>query len=114
VYDFDRNCLTKIKMIKKMPIPWGKVALIVWLTLTTLYVVFAEYSRLNMFVAQNAYNQGYRDSVTQLLAEVAKCQPVPVNFDGKTTQVIGLDCLQAPPAESDADAVTDASVVPAN
>lgn len=97
-----------------MPIPWGKVALIVWLTLTTLYVVFAEYSRLNMFVAQNAYNQGYRDSVTQLLAEVSKCQPVPVNFDGKTTQVIGLDCLQAPPAVANAETNADAPVEPAN
>lgn len=78
--------------MKKVSI--SKIVLIVWLVFTTLYLVYGEYSRLTGFVAQTAYNQGYRDSATQLVAEVTKCQPVPITLGTQTVSVIGLECLQ--------------------
>ena len=90
--------------MKTPRLPFAKIVLIVWLVFTSLYLVYGEYSRLTNFVAQGAYSQGYRDSVAQLLTEVAKCQPVPINFEGKNVQVIGIDCLQkAAEAQAAAD-----------
>lgn len=91
----------------------GKIVLIVWLVFTTLYLVYGEYSRLTNFVAQSAYNQGYRDSATQLVAEVSKCQPVPITLGTETVSIIGIECLQkamgANPATADGGTDTPAS-----
>ena len=78
----------------------SKIVLVVWLVFTTLYLVYGEYSRLTNFVAQNAYQQGYSDSVTRLVAEVTKCQPVPITVGTQTINVIGLECLQQNPVDS--------------
>lgn len=78
---------------KKPPVL--KVLLIVWLVFATSYVFYGEYKHLTSFVAQNAYNQGIQDSVTQLLTEAAKCQPVPVSVADKHVDLISMDCLKA-------------------
>lgn len=82
---------------KKPPVL--KIILILWLVFATLYVVYGEYSRLNFFVAQNAYNAGIRDSVAQIMVEASDCeQAVPLTVDTETVEVISVACLnqQAP------------------
>ena len=85
-------------MFQDKKIPVLKIVLAAWLILATLYVIYGEYNRLNMVVAQTSYNagyqEGYQDSVVQLLNEVAKCQPVPITFNNQQVEVIGVACLQ--------------------
>lgn len=92
---------------KKVPIL--KIVLIAWLAFATLYVLYGEYNRLNLYVAQSAYSAGYQDSVAQLLNEVAKCQPVPITFGNQKVEVIGVSCLQQSGAPADP---SDPSVAP--
>jgi len=86
-------------MFHDKKIPVLKIVIAVWLIFATLYVIYGEYNRLNMFVAQTSYNAGYQDSVVQLLNEVAKCQPVPITFNNQTVEVIGMACLQQAPVD---------------
>ncbi len=88
-------------MFKDKKVPVLKILFIAWIVFATLYVIYGEYSRLNLFVAQNAYNAGYQDSVAQLLNEVAKCQPVPITFGNQKVEVIGVACLQQTGAPTD-------------
>lgn len=79
--------------MKKKPV--GKIIVIVWLALSTLYVVYGEYSRLANYVARSAYDQGFRDSLTQLVSEVNKCEnPIPVTIDSQTVNLMGVECVQ--------------------
>ena len=77
-------------------IPVLKVVMIVWLVLSTCYVIYGEYTRLSVYVAQRAYNMGLAEAVNQLIAQTQSCQPIPVTSGDKKVQVISIDCLKAP------------------
>jgi len=79
--------------------PTSKIVLTVWIVFASLYVVYGEYGRLKVFVAQRAYNQGVTDSVTKLLTEAQNCQPIPVTAGDTKVDFIALDCLKAPSEE---------------
>ena len=80
--------------VKKIPVL--KIILIVWLAFTSVYFVYGEYNRIKLYVAKVAYTRGFQDSVTQLMAEAAKCQPIPVQSDGQRVDLIALNCLTQP------------------
>jgi hypothetical protein len=80
-----------------------KIVLIVWLVFTTLYLVYGEYSRLQNFVANRAYNKGLADAVGQIITESQKCQAIPINVDDKKATLINVDCLKQPAAEEKAE-----------
>ena len=82
---------------KKPPVL--KVILIVWIIFASLYVVYGEYTRLNVLVAKRAYNSGLRDAVNQLIDEAQSCQPIPVTSGDRRVDLISLECLK-PPAEN--------------
>ncbi len=91
-----------MRFFKKLPVL--KVILIVWIIFASVYVVYGEYNRLNVFVAQNAYNRGIQDSVVQLMTEAAKCQPIPIKAAGQSINLIDLNCLNTSDA-GDAETV---------
>lgn len=74
--------------------PKLRIALIIWLVFTTLYVLYGEYNRLNNFVAKGAYQRGLADAVTQVLKQSQKCEPFPVNIGDQGVQLINLKCVQ--------------------
>lgn len=83
---------------KKIPVL--KVIFVIWVIFATLYVGYNEYRRVQVMVAQRAYNTGMRDAVTQLIIEAQKCQPIPVTAGEQKATLISLECLeQKPPAE---------------
>jgi len=73
-----------------------KIILIVWIVFATIYVIIGEYNRIQNFVAQRAYNAGLTTAVTEIIKQSENCQPVPVNVDELSAQLINLDCLQQP------------------
>lgn len=83
-------------MLDKKKIPVLKIIMIVWLVLSTCYVIYGEYTRLNVYVAQRAYNMGLTEAVNQLITQAQTCQPVPVTSGDKKIQVISVECLKAP------------------
>ena len=84
---------------KKVPIL--KVILIVWIAFASLYVVYGEYTRLNVVVAQRSYNTGLRDAVNQLIQQAQTCQPIPVTSGDKSANLISLECLTPPVEETE-------------
>jgi beta-lactamase regulating signal transducer with metallopeptidase domain len=80
--------------LKKYPV--ARIVLIVWIVFATLYVLYGEYSRLKVFVAQQAYTKGVTDSVVELMKQAQTCQPIPVTAGDTQVQLISIDCLQAP------------------
>lgn len=78
---------------KKIPIL--KVILIVWVIFASVYVVYGEYQRVQVMVAQRAYNTGLRDAVNQLIQQAQTCQPIPVNSGDSKVTLISVDCLNA-------------------
>lgn len=74
--------------------PTLKALLVVWIIFATAYVIYNEYNRITVFVAQNSYQQGYQESIMQLLAESSKCEPFPVTFGENKVNLINVDCLQ--------------------
>ncbi len=74
--------------------PKLKIALIIWLVFTTLYVLYGEYNRLNNFVAKQAYNRGLTDAVAEVLKQSQECQSFPVNIGDQGVQLINLKCVQ--------------------
>lgn len=83
--------------LKKIPVL--KVIFIVWIIFASLYVVYGEYTRMKVMVAQRSYNKGIQDSVIQLMTEAAKCQPIPITAGGQSINLINLDCLNVPDEE---------------
>ena len=81
-------------MPKKIPVL--KILLIVWLAFTSVYFVYGEYNHFKVYVAKASYTQGVQDSVAQLMAEAAKCQPIPVQANGQRVDLIALSCLSQP------------------
>jgi hypothetical protein len=90
-------------MYDKKKFPVLKVIMIVWLALSTCYVVYGEYTRLKVYVAQRAYNMGLAEAVNQLIAQSQTCQPIPVTSGDKKIEVISIACLKAP---ADTEATT--------
>lgn len=82
--------------LKKFPIL--RIILIVWVVFATLYVVYGEYQRVQIMVAQRAYQSGLRDAVNQLIEQSQTCQPIPVNSGSASVNLISVDCL-TPPSE---------------
>jgi len=80
--------------MKKPPVL--KIILILWLAFASVYVVYNEYTRIKIYVAKAAYTRGVQDSVTQLMAEAAKCQPIPVTANDQRIDLIALSCLTQP------------------
>lgn len=80
-------------VIKKAPVL--KIVLIVWIAFASLYVIYGEYNRLKVFVAQRAYTQGVTDSVIQLMQQSQTCQPIPVTAGEAKVNLINVDCLTA-------------------
>lgn len=87
--------------VKKLPIL--KVILIIWIIFASVYVVYGEYTRVKVLVAQRSYNRGIQDSVIQLMTEAAKCQPIPVTAGGQSVSLISLDCLNAPDEDAESE-----------
>ena len=75
------------------------MALIAWLVLSTLYVLYGEYNRLNNFVAKSAYDRGLSDAVTEVIKQAQKCEAFPVHISGQGVNLINTQCLTQPPAE---------------
>lgn len=84
---------------KKIPIL--KVIAIVWIIFASLYVVYGEYQRVKVLVAQRAYNTGIRDSVIQLLEQSKTCQPIPVTSGEDRVELIAVNCLTQSDSEAD-------------
>lgn len=84
--------------LKKTPV--AKVILIIWIIFASLYVVYGEYQRVQIMVAQRSYNAGLRDAVNQLIQQSQTCQPIPVNSGGASVNLISLDCLNQPTEET--------------
>ena len=80
--------------LKKVPIL--KIIFIVWIVFASLYVVYGEYQRVQIMVAQRAYQTGLRDAVNQLIIQSKVCQPIPVTSGEEKVQLISLDCLNQP------------------
>ena len=83
-------------MFNPKKIPVLKVILIVWVIFASVYVVYGEYQRVQVMVAQRAYNTGLRDAVNQLIQQAQTCQPIPVNSGEANVTLISVDCLNAP------------------
>ena len=81
---------------KKIPVL--KVIMIVWLVLSTCYVIYGEYTRLTVYVGQGAYNAGITTAVNQLIEQTKTCQPIPITSGDQKIEVISLACLKAPAA----------------
>lgn len=77
--------------LKKMPVL--KVILIIWIIFASLYVVYGEYKRVQVLVAQRAYNSGLRDAVNQLIQQSQTCQPIPINSGEASVTLISVDCI---------------------
>lgn len=41
------------------------------------------------------YNAGVQQTITALVQEVVKCQPVPIVYENTTINLIAVECLQA-------------------
>ena len=87
-----------MKFMKKIPVL--KVIFIIWVIFASLYVGYGEYQRVQVMVAQRAYNTGLRDAVNQLIQQAQTCQPIPVTSGEQRVDLIALDCIQES-AESD-------------
>ena len=86
-------------MIDSKKIPVRRIILLVWLVLATCYVIYGEYTRIQVMVGQRAYNAGITNAVNQLIEQTKSCQPIPITSGDQKVEVISVACLKAP-AES--------------
>jgi hypothetical protein len=87
--------------VKKLPIL--KVILIIWVVFASVYVVYGEYTRVQVMVAQRSYNTGLRDAVNQLIQQAQTCQPIPVTSGEERVNLISLDCLNDSEENADSE-----------
>lgn len=73
-----------------------KILTIMWFVAATGYVAYDQYLGYKVRGMQAAYQQGYADSVAQLIGEAEKnqCQPFEVKKDDKKIQLVNGQCLQ--------------------
>jgi len=90
-----------IKKPKKGTVP--HIILIVWIIFASLYVVYNEYGRVKVMVAERAYQAGLSNAVNQLIDASENCQPIPVSTDERSVNLISLDCLNNQKSETDSN-----------
>ena len=75
-----------------------KTILIIWFVATTGYVIYDIYAGYKIRGMQAAYNQGYTDSVNQLIDQTQKsqCQPFEVHSGDTKVQILDAKCVQQP------------------
>jgi len=73
-----------------------KTILIIWFVGTTVYVANDLYTGYKIRGIQAAYQQGYAQSVGDLIQKVqgSNCQPVEVKKDNNDLKLIDTQCLQ--------------------
>lgn len=74
-----------------------KTVLIIWFVAATGYVIYDQYASYKVLGIQAAYQQGYTDSVSRLIAEAEKsqCQPFEVRKDETKISLVNGQCLQS-------------------
>lgn len=82
------------------------IAMIIALVLLSAYFVFDVYNKVTIglvqYNQQRGYTTGQQDLVMQLFKELEtkKCQPIPVNFESKSIEIIEATCVKmAEPTE---------------
>lgn len=75
-------------------ISFWRIVLIVWLVFSAFYVVYNEWSRFQVYVMQNSYNQGVEDAVAKLITESKNCKGFPVNLGDKSVTLVNVECLK--------------------
>jgi hypothetical protein len=93
---FNNYSLNTFNMPDMKKIPVFKIVIIVWLVLSTCYVIYGEYTRLTIYVGQRAYNAGITNAVNQLIEQTKACQPIPITSGDQKVEVISVACLKAP------------------
>lgn len=76
----------------------AKTALVVWLMISTLYVLYDLYDNYRVKGTQAAYKQGYADSVADVITKVgdADCQPIEIRKEDRSVEVMAAECRTAP------------------
>ena len=90
-----------IPKIKKGSVP--HIILTVWIVFASLYVVYNEYNRVKVMVAERAYQAGLSNAVNKLIDETETCQPIPVSTADRSVNLISLDCLKNNDAAAEED-----------
>jgi uncharacterized lipoprotein YajG len=74
-----------------------KTLLIIWFVGATGYVAYDIYASYKIRGMQAAYNQGYADSISQVIDQTEKnqCQPLDIHNADKKIQTVDARCLPA-------------------
>jgi len=81
-----------LSKLKKGSVP--HIILTVWIVFASLYVVYNEYNRVKVLVAERAYQAGLTNAVNKLIDETETCQPIPVSTADRSVTLISLECLK--------------------
>lgn len=71
----------------------GKIALIVWIVFSILYIGNQEIRRFQ-FATQQSYQSGLADAINQVIQQSQNCQPFPVFAGENRVELINTACLQ--------------------
>ena len=69
------------------------LSLLVIVLLALVVYSFVLKPAVNGYVI-NAQNQGVQYTVLTIMQQASTCQPVPLNFENQTMNLIWVDCLQ--------------------
>jgi len=71
-----------------------KTILIVWFVAATLYVLYDLYNGYKVKGMQAAYQQGYADSVAQVIDKVtaAHCTPIEIRKGDQSVSIVDATC----------------------
>ena len=65
-----------------------------WLLFSLYYIGVDFVDKYQNNVVQNSYQKGITDSITSLITEAKKCQPVTAYNENEKIELIWTDCLQ--------------------
>lgn len=78
---------------------WKKIALVFWVTLSTLYIAYDIFDNFKNVVLQNVYTSGQTDTIAKLIEQASnkECKPFSVYIRDNKVDLVNVACLQQLP-----------------
>lgn len=72
----------------------GRLLAITWIVFSFVYIGFSLWQQVKSISFENGINQGRTRALDSIVISAKKCQPMNINSDAGSTQIIAMDCLK--------------------
>ncbi len=71
-----------------------KTILVGYIIISAIFIIYVLWNNIKVNLLQQAYMEGRRSTVTEVINQAQECKAFPVYIDQQQVQLINVQCLQ--------------------